>query len=63
MKRATILDTGYEMFGVEYDNTIGKTHTMRLEAATYDEALREARAYLGINENDRDEDGELWAIE
>ena len=63
MKQATILDEVGGVFGLEYDNTVGKKHTMRLDAATYEEALREARSFLGILENDRDEDGDLWAVD
>jgi hypothetical protein len=63
MKYASILDEGRDSFCLEYENTIGRKHTMRLEAATYDEALREARAFLGIKENDCDEDGDLWVVE
>jgi len=63
MKRATVLDESFGFFGLEYDNTVGQKHTMRLDAATYDEALREARSFLGIKEDDRDEDGELWTVE
>ena len=63
MKRATVLDEVGGFFGLEYDNTIGRKHTMRLEAATYEGALREARAFLGIAENDQDEDGDQWTVE
>ena len=63
MKCATIVDQSYGVFGLEYDNTVGKRHTMRLDAATYEEALREARAYLGILDNDRDDNGDLWMID
>jgi hypothetical protein len=63
MKRATILDEVGGVFGLEYDNTIGRKHTMRLDAATYEQALREARAFLGIAENDQDEDGDQWTVE
>ncbi|HEU0011235.1 MAG TPA: hypothetical protein VFT34_15560 [Verrucomicrobiae bacterium] len=63
MKRATILDEAGGVFGLEYDNTIGRKHTMRLEAATYEEALCEAREFLGIAENDQDEAGDQWTVE
>jgi len=63
MKRATILDEVGGVFGLEYDNTIGRKHTMRLEAATYEQALREARTFLGIRENGQDEDGDLWTVD
>lgn len=63
MKRAIIFDEAAGVFGVEYDNTIGKKHSMRLEAVTYDQALTEARSFLGILENDRDAAGDLWTVE
>jgi hypothetical protein len=63
MKRATIFDEAAGVFGVEYDNTIGKKHSMRLEAATYDEAVTEARSFLGIREDDRDAAGDIWTVE
>lgn len=63
MKRATIFDEATGVFGVEYDNTIGKRHSMRLEAVTYDEAVTEARSFLGILEDDRDAAGDLWTVE
>jgi hypothetical protein len=63
MKRATILDEVGGVFGLEYDNTIGRKHTMRLDAATYEDALLEARAFLEIGENDQDEAGDQWAVE
>jgi len=63
MKRATILDEAGGIFGLEYDNTIGRKHTMRLEALTYEQALREARAFLGIGDNDHDVDGDLWTVD
>jgi hypothetical protein len=63
MKRATIFDESAGVFGLEYDNTIGKKHSMRLEASTYDEAIDEARSYLGIKEDGRDEAGDLWTVE
>ena len=63
MKSATIVDQGRGVFGLEYDNTLGKKYNMRLDAATYEDALREARAFLGIRDNDRDEDGDLWMVD
>ena len=62
MKRAIILDQEDEAFSVEYDNTIGTRNTMRLEATTYEEAILETKAFLGITEN-RDEDGSVWEID
>ena len=62
MKLATILDEGSTQFALEYDNTVGKKHQMRLDAATYENAITEARAYLGIKEDDRDEAGDQWTV-
>ena len=50
------------IFTLEYDTTIGTKHTMRLEATTYERAIREAKSFLGINENDCDEHGETWEV-
>jgi hypothetical protein len=50
-------------FGLEYDNNLGQKNMMRLEAATYEKAVREARSYLGINPENLDEDGTTWEIE
>lgn len=63
MKIARILDQAGDTFAVEYDNTIGKKNRMRLEATTYEGAIREAKAYLGINAQNADEDGTLWEVE
>ncbi|MBC8095084.1 MAG: hypothetical protein H7Y43_04660 [Akkermansiaceae bacterium] len=63
MKIARILDQEGGSFGLEYDNTLGKKHVMRLDAATYENALREARSFLEINANDHDADGNQWDIE
>lgn len=63
MKIARILDEDEGTFGLEYDNTVGKKHIMRLDAETYDDAIREARSFLGINTDDRDGDGVEWNIE
>ena len=63
MKRATVLDDGPNEFSLEYDNTVGKKNQMRLDARTYAGALREARSYLEIGEDDRDAAGDQWAIE
>jgi len=62
MKIATILDQGRGAFGLEYDNTLGKKNTMRLEAATYEKAIQEAKSFLGIKEDNHDEDGSLWDV-
>ena len=36
---------------------------MRLEASSYEKALREARSFLGINDEDHDEDGNQWLLD
>ncbi len=62
-KTGKILDEAHGTFGLEYDNTQGKRNTMRLDALTYEKAIREAKSYLGIDEDNKDEDGALWEIE
>jgi hypothetical protein len=60
-KTARILDEDNNgFFGLEYDNDRGTKNTMRLEASTYERAIREAKVFLEINGNDRDEDGNEW---
>jgi hypothetical protein len=63
MKIARIMDERRGEFGLEYDNTLGKKNTMRLEAMTYERAIREARSYLGIKDDNHDEDGNVWDVE
>ncbi len=63
MKTARILDEEGEGFGLEYDNNLGKRNTMRLDATTYEKALREAKSFLGINGENLDGEGTLWEIE
>lgn len=63
MKTARILDLDNDGFGLEYDNNLGKRNTMRLDAATYEKAIREAASFLGINRENLDADGTLWEIE
>jgi hypothetical protein len=63
MKRATILDEGPRQFALQYDNTLGRKNQMRLDAETYEHAIREARSFLGINEDDHDEAGDQWVVE
>lgn len=60
---ARVVDEDPDGFRLEYDNTLGKKNAMRLEASTYEQAIREARAFLGINADDRDHDGILWDVE
>jgi hypothetical protein len=63
MKIARIFDQHPDAFRLEYDNTLGKKNTMRLDAGTYEKAVREAKAFLGINAENHDADGTLWDIE
>jgi hypothetical protein len=64
MRTAQILD-GEEPNGflVEYDNTQGTKNVMRLDATTYEKAIREIKLFLSINEDNCDEDGNQWQIE
>ena len=62
MKIARILDEGRGLF-LEYDDTRGMKNTMRLDAVTYEKAVREAKFFLGIKEDDHDEDGDLWVVD
>jgi hypothetical protein len=63
MKTARILEEEDDIFGLEYDNNLGQKNIMRLDAATYERAVREARSYLGINPENFDGDGNAWEIE
>ena len=63
MKIARILDEDNGAFGLEYDNTLGKKNMMRLDALTYENAVREAKSFLGINADNHDADGMAWDIE
>ena len=63
MKLATILDQDDGAFGLEYENTLGKKNRMRLDAGSYERAIREAKSFLEIGEDDLDGDGVLWQVE
>ncbi len=63
MKTATIIDLDDDILGLEYDNTLGERNTMRLEADSYEKAIREARSFLGIEADNRDADGTVWQVE
>jgi len=63
MKIARILDEDGDTFGLEYDNTLGTKNSMRLDALTYEGAIREAKSFLGIGENGQDADGHLWVFD
>jgi len=63
VKIARIYDQDAGTFAMEYDNGIGKKNRMRLEATTYEGAIREAKSYLGIDAENMDGDGMLWQVE
>jgi len=63
MKVARIFDQEPNAFRLEYDNTLGKKNTMRLEASTYEKAIRETKEFLGIDAGNHDADGTLWHVE
>jgi len=63
VKFGRILDEEEGEFTLEYDDTRGQKNTMRLDALTYEGAIREARSFLGIQEDDHDDAGDLWAVE
>ena len=63
MKIARILDEPGGTFRLEYDNARGNKQNTRLDALSYEHALREAKGYLEIGEDDRDADGSQWDIE
>jgi hypothetical protein len=63
VKVGRIFDEEDGSFGFEYDDTRGQKNVMRLDALTYEGALREARSFLGIEGDDHDADGDLWEVE
>ena len=63
MNIATILEQAGGIFCLEYEDTLGHKQTMRLEAHTYESALREAKAFLEISDNDHDSAGIQWDLE
>ncbi len=63
MKIARILDEEGGTFRLEYDNDLGQKQNTRLDALTYEQALREAKGYLDIGEDDLDPAGAQWEIE
>ena len=62
VKTALILDEVPGAFRLQYEDTQGRKQTMRLDALTYEQALCEARSFLGIREDDRDEAGDRWTM-
>lgn len=63
IKTAIILEEQEDGFLLEYDNNVGQKNTMRLDAITYPGAVREAKSFLGIDEEDLDGDGTQWKID
>jgi hypothetical protein len=63
MKIARIIDEDAETFAMEYENTLGKKNRMRLDASTYEGALREGKSFLGIGAENTDGDGTVWHVE
>jgi len=63
MKIARILEERRGAFRLEYDNARGNKQNTSLEATTYEQALREAMAYLEIGENSCDPEGVEWNID
>ena len=63
MKIARIQDEPGGVFRLEYDDTLGRKQNTRLDAMTYEQAVREARSYLEIGEDERDSEGAEWDIE
>jgi hypothetical protein len=63
MKLARILDWENDGFGLEYENSLGKKNTMRLDAITYEGAIREAKLFLGIKVDNLDAEGKMWEME
>jgi hypothetical protein len=61
-KLARILDEEQGTFGLEYDDTRGTKNTMRLDANTYEKAILEAKSFLGIKADARDDDGIFWEV-
>lgn len=63
MKIARILNESGGTFRLEFDDTRGHKQNSRLDAMTYEQALREAKAYLEIGDGDLDSEGAQWDIE
>ena len=63
MRIARILDEEGGTFRLEYDNDQGHKQNTRLDALTYEQALREAKGYLEIGKDDHDPEGAQWEIE
>jgi hypothetical protein len=62
VKTALILDEAPGAFRLQYEDTLGRKLTMRLDALTYEQALRESRSFLGIQDDDLDEAGDRWTM-
>lgn len=62
-RSARILDCEDETFAAEYEDTLGRTNLMRLDAVTYEQAIQETKDYLGIDADNRDSAGAEWRVE
>ena len=62
-KIARVVDRPNGYFGLEYDNTRGEKNSMHLDALDYEAAIREAKSFLGIDDDNRDEEDVLWDLE
>jgi CRISPR/Cas system-associated protein Cas7 (RAMP superfamily) len=63
VKLARIVDQDDDTFCLEYPTRSGETTMMRLEASTYEGAIREAKTYLEVGEDDRDATGAVWQFD
>jgi hypothetical protein len=63
VKLARVVDEEDDSFALEYENTLGKKNVMRLEAFSYEQAVREAKSFLEISADGRDANGIHWDLE
>ena len=63
VKLARVVDEEDDSFALEYENTLGKKNVMRLDAFSYEQAVREAKSFLEISADGRDTDGAQWDLE
>lgn len=63
MKTGTIQEDLSGGFALQYEDTLGRVLEMRLEATSYEGALKEARAYLSIDKEGIDPAGDTWNLE
>jgi hypothetical protein len=62
-KSARVVEDDDGTFTLEYPNSRGLVTPMRLDAATYSGAIREAKEFLEIQGDGRDGEGHLWMLE